>query len=275
MAHVLLPTDLSDNALNAATYAVRLFGDEGHTFTLLHVLSPSMSMEGVDVATDLQLARIAAEGLTAFSTKLSKALAGMKPSLATVIEHGVLSTVVKRFRDDANAPALVVMGTQGATGIEEVLIGSNTADVIKHSGLPVLAVPHECTYTSPRRILLAEDTGPIEKNTLKPLLDIARWSQGEVTIVRVLNEGASEDTDANDSPYDVLLGAIPHTHQYLHGDDVQGTINALADQGDTDLIAIVHRQRGIFDGLFHRSTSARMVMHTHVPLLVLHQRSHS
>ncbi|MBK7382840.1 MAG: hypothetical protein IPI81_05820 [Flavobacteriales bacterium] len=36
MAHVLLPTDLSDNALNAAVYAVRLFGGEGNRFTVLN-----------------------------------------------------------------------------------------------------------------------------------------------------------------------------------------------------------------------------------------------
>ena len=274
MAHVLLPTDLSDNALNAAIYAVRLFGEEGNKFTLLHVLAPSMSMEGADVSTELQLAEIATEGLAAFSKRLSLGLAGLKPSITTAIEHGILSTVVKHFHEDEDPPAMVVMGTQGASGLQEVLIGSNTADVIKHSGLPVLAVPNACSYTSPRRILLAEDAGPIEKATLKPLLDIARWSQGEVTIVRVLEEGASADTDENDSPYDVLLGAIPHTHRYLHGDNVQATINSMADQGDTDLIALVHRQRGIFDGFFHRSTSARMVMHTHVPMLVLQQRAH-
>ncbi len=274
MAHVLLPTDLSANALNAACYAVRLFGTEGNQYTLLHVLAPTLSMEAADVGTDLLLAQSAKEGLADFAARLTTALAGMKPTVATAIEHGMLAQVVHHFVNGYGPAELVVMGTQGASGLQEVLIGSNTADVIKHGGLPVLAVPHACTYKAPKRILLAEDAGPVDKATLRPLLEIARSAHAEVAIVRVVKDGAPTEHGTGDDTYDLLMGAIPHTHAYLRGDAVDQALNDLADQGDTDLLVVIHRHRGLFEGLFHRSTSARLVMHSHVPLLVLHQRAH-
>ena len=36
MAHVVIPTDFSNNALNAAVYAVNLFGVEGNIFSVVH-----------------------------------------------------------------------------------------------------------------------------------------------------------------------------------------------------------------------------------------------
>ncbi len=272
MAHVLLPTDLSENSLNAATYALRLFGAEGNHFTLLHVLAPSVSMEGVDVSTDMLIAREATEGLRAFAERVAGSVPVPYGALSTMIEHGELPRTIRNMTDGDAPPTIVVMGTQGASGLQEVLIGSNTADVIKHGGLPVLAVPNGTTYTSPKRILLADDAGPMERSTLAPLLDIARWSQSEITIVRVVNDATTVEHDTDDTPYDLLLGAIPHTHHYMGNENVHAALNAMADQSDAQLVVLVHRQRGIFDGLFHRSTSARMVMHTHVPMLVLQQR---
>ena len=36
MAHILIPTDFSGNALNAALYAIHLHGADGNTFTVLN-----------------------------------------------------------------------------------------------------------------------------------------------------------------------------------------------------------------------------------------------
>ncbi|MEO8733573.1 MAG: hypothetical protein ABI373_04495, partial [Flavobacteriales bacterium] len=36
MAHILLPTDFSDNALHASSYAAHLFGREDNVYTLMH-----------------------------------------------------------------------------------------------------------------------------------------------------------------------------------------------------------------------------------------------
>ena len=52
---------------------------------------------------------------------------------------------------------LIVMGTKGASGLKEVLFGSNTVHVIKNAKCPVLAVPSEFVFESPREILFPSD----------------------------------------------------------------------------------------------------------------------
>lgn len=271
MAHVLIPTDFSDNALNAAIYAVRLFGEEGNTFTLLHAYRMPHGTAGAMWNVAEMLAHDAKEDLGEFHKQLLNALPDMKPEFELCCEHGDLPNVVNRFKADPVPPDLVVMGTQGASGLKETLFGSNTASVIKTQGLPVLAVPEKAIYRSPKRILLADDGGPTDKPALKVLMDIARWSHSEVMIVRVVNEEVGTEDTGTSTALDDVLGAIPRSHHYLSGDNVEKALNDMADQNDVDLVVVMHRQRGLFDQFFKPSISTKWVMHTHIPMLVLVQ----
>lgn len=273
MAHVLIPTDFSSNSLNAALYAIQLYGAEGNVFTVLNSYMLPRGAASTMWSIDDLLAKESIEGVNIFVSKLNEELPNMKPELRIASEHGDLPNVIARFAADAEAPELVVMGTQGASGLKEVLMGSNTADVIKRSELPVLAVPENSRYRSPRRIVLADDGGPVDKGTIKVLLDIARWSQAEVMIVRVINEETTIETGSSTSVYDTLLGAIPHSHHYISAENVNTALHDLADQSDADLVVVIHRQRGLFEQLFHRSTATKLAMHTHIPMLVLQQHA--
>ena len=273
MSHILLPTDFSSNALNAATYAVQLFGTEGNTFTVLnsymlpHGAASSMwSIDGL-------LAKEAQEGMDDFVARMKVALPGMRLELRTAVEHGDLPNVVARFSQDADKPQLVVMGTQGASGLKEVLLGSNTADVIKQGSFPVLTVPENTKYGTPKRIVIADDGGPIDKASIQVLVDIARWSKAEVMIVRVINEDTTVEPGAPDARFDELLGAIPRSHHYVSGENVMQALNGFADQSDANMVVVIHRQRSIFEQLFHTSTASKLAMHTHIPMLVLLQKA--
>jgi nucleotide-binding universal stress UspA family protein len=271
MAHILLPTDFSPNALNAAIYAVNLFGTEGNTFTLVNSFTLPRGVAGSFVDLRPHMAEVSREGLILFLHQLIEALPDHEPLFCTSSEHGELATVLERLHRSDLPPDVVVMGTQGATGLKRILLGSNTAAVIQRSEVPVIAVPEECTYKAPQRIVLADDGGLVERSTVSILLDIARWSKAEVKIVHVVPEGPASEDDLSASGYDLLLGAIPHSYHSISGDNVMVALHDLADQSDSDLVVVLHRKRGLLEQLFHRSVSARLAMHTHIPMMVLQQ----
>ncbi|WKZ67559.1 MAG: universal stress protein [Flavobacteriales bacterium] len=271
MARILIPTDFSSNALSAAVYAIRLHGVEGNRFVLLNTYMMPHGAASTMWNMDDLLAREALAGVKAFAEVVRKAVPEPGLELDAVAEHGDLPNVIDRYRTDAERPAMVVMGTQGASGLQEVLFGSNTASVIKQGAFPVLAVPAKAVYRAPKRILLADDGGPVDRETLAPAIELARWNHGEIRVVRVITERKPAESTSSGTPYDALFGAIPHSLQYISGENVESALNDLAEQGDADLLVVLHRKRGIFQGLFHRSTAAALAMHTHLPLLVLQQ----
>jgi len=66
MAHVLIPTDYSTNALNAALYAVQLYGNEGNVFTILNTYMLPRGAASTMWSIDDLLAKESAEGLHIF-----------------------------------------------------------------------------------------------------------------------------------------------------------------------------------------------------------------
>lgn len=270
MAKFILPTDYSPNSLNAARYAIQLFGMEGNEFIVLNTYmmprgaaSTMWNMEGM-------LAKEAQEGMDGFVKTMKQDPMFAQAHITGATEHGDLPLVLDVFAMDEFPPDLVVMGTQGASGLKEVLLGSNTADVIKRGKLPVLAVPEKGSFRVPKRIMLADDGGDLEKADIKALVDIAKSTKAEVMIVRV-TDPARPDKDAGPSEYDALLADITHSHHFISGDDVNLALNELATKVDADILVLLHRQRSIFEKIFHRSTTTKLAMHTHIPMLVLQE----
>ena len=52
---------------------------------------------------------------------------------------------------------LVVMGSNGASGLDEILIGSNTEKVVRHSNVPVLVVKQELEQLEINDIVFASN----------------------------------------------------------------------------------------------------------------------
>ncbi|MCB9169551.1 MAG: universal stress protein [Flavobacteriales bacterium] len=273
MAHILLPTDMSANALRAAVHGIRLFGTAGNRFTLLHAYLNVNAGSALTLDLSEAILRASREGLDEFAKQLRAQVDMEGATLVERVEYGDLPNVIERVAEDEGPVDCVVMGTQGASGLKEVLIGSNTADVIEHSHVPVLAVPGESAFRVPQRIVLADDGGAVSANDVALLQNIARASNSTVTIVRVVGE--DETTAASGaSSYATLLGDIPHTQETLPSANISAAVHDLVDRSNADLVVMLHRHRGLFHDLFHRSTSRRLVMHTHVPVLVLEHTEH-
>ena len=266
MAHILLPTDFSGNALNAAKYAAMLFGTEGNTFTVLNSFMAPHAGASVLMSLDDILGRESREGVEEFAKRLQEDMDLSKSTVEVISEHGDLPGVIARLQEDDPSIDAVVMGTQGATGLKEVLMGSNTADVVRRSTKAVLAVPEKAEHQLPKRILVADDGGRVDRATVQVMLDIARKGNAEIHLVRV-----KTDEERTGSHYPELLDGISFRTFEIEGEDVESALNDQVKVSDADLVVMLRRKLGLFEGIFHRSASKRMVMHTHIPLLVLQQ----
>lgn len=268
MAHILLPTDYSDNALHACAYAARLFGAEDNIYTLVHAyidVDPALNT-WPGMADEIYKASM--EGMREWAER-ARALPEFAGSVVrTEVLYGalpeMLNGLVKEKRGD-----IVVMGTLGSSGSD--LLGSNAGEVVKHSKVPVLVVPNSAVMGPVRRILYADDERRVEVAGSRMLIDIALRTKAEVILAHVLKD-KDEVPDPNVvAMYEELLQAVPHRFTSGEGKDIAGVIDFLADQESADMVALLHHHTGFMEGLFHTSTAKRLALHTHIPLLVLQQ----
>lgn len=166
---ILCPTDLSDASLQSvplATYFARLHGADLH---LLHV--------------HLLHARTSADEDVPFPGE-EEARAVLETSAGGIewnrvvhrIERGINAAPTIIDYADEHDVDLIVMGSHGRRGFRRLVLGSVTAEVVRHSRRPVLVVRHDADAAPPRevdRIIVPVDFSPATEGALTVASDLA------------------------------------------------------------------------------------------------------
>jgi len=142
MKSILVPCDFSAEAREAYAFALQL---ATKTQGLVHVLKavdlPVMYESALGAAPyyfDPTLIKELKEDAVAQYEKL-KSQFPTSPRTEFFVQEGPVTPTIRQFISD-HAIDLVVMGTRGASGLEEYLIGSNTEKIVRYSPVPVFAI---------------------------------------------------------------------------------------------------------------------------------------
>jgi nucleotide-binding universal stress UspA family protein len=283
MKRVLIPTDFSDNAWNAIQYALSLFKEEACTFYLLNTYTPAIAHSRF-MAASLENGLLNNAANECSKNGLKKQLARIKSthnnnnhqfktisSFSFLIDE-VLETVTKHDID------LVLVGTKGASGMEEVFMGSNTVRIIKAAKhCPVLAIPQNFEYIKPTEIAFATDFNRYYTSSeLKPVIDLATSFGAVVRIVHVQYElkALTELQQFNLSMLRKYLGDVEHyVHTVSELNSVSKTLEKFAIELDIHLLAMLQYQHSYLERLTREPVVKRVAFHTNNPLLVIPELS--
>ena len=276
MKRIILPTDFSENAYNAICYALNLYKEEECTFYLLHTYTPAIYQAEYVLHSPGQigLGDIYQENSETQLKELKKRiLADFNNNKHTIIGHSAFNTLVDEIVETAiNEKAdLVIMGTQGATGAKEILIGTNTVHVIKKSCCPVIAVPPNFKFEEPKEILFTTDLEiKYQKDQLKELLDIAKIHTSRVNILHV-SEGhdLTEDQISNKEKLDVLLGKTAHFFHEMASQEVINAINQFQLKKRPDLLVMIQNRHSFLERLFIEPVIKKIGFHVTIPFMVI------
>ncbi|MCA6433460.1 MAG: universal stress protein [Cytophagales bacterium] len=170
MKKILVPCDFSDPAVQAFKLAVEIGRQSKGEVFLLNVVEVPVMHETVIMPTLYFEQSFMNETKAAAEKKFAKMVekwAEDGPPVSFIVEFGATSPTIKQFIADKKID-LVVMGTHGASGAKEFLIGSNTEKIVRGSTVPVLAIKKAVKMTSIKDIVFANDLDlEAEELTLK------------------------------------------------------------------------------------------------------------
>jgi nucleotide-binding universal stress UspA family protein len=264
--NILLPTDFSENADKAIKVAFNLAQKGNGKVHILHAYDLPYSDRSMSTSL-LEIMRDNAEqNMTELEAKL-------KTEYGDVFSVSVrLGNPIRLIQEasDSDSIDLVVMGTKGASGLEEVLIGSNAASVIHGTNKPVLIIPPQSEVTEIKKIVFACDLDPkVKQLPLQRLADFAQVNGAKIDLVHVQKESAP--AKGSREFYSSNLGEVEHEFTILNSDDVEKSIIAEAEKEGADVVAAISKRYGFFEGVFHRSMTNKLAYHSGLPLLVLHE----
>jgi len=264
---ILIPTDFSENAHNAAKYALGLFGDSA-TYTLVNAYQIPHSGSTMLISIADILKRDSEQLLDEQLVKLEDEFPYLSDAITVKAEMGLPEVVLKKLLDKGYD--MVVMGTKGATGLKGVLLGSVAVSVIQNVGYPVLSVPEDSSILKPKLILFASDNLSLQRDKCPDALQfIARCSNATIKILNILKEDQHLPAE-NDAHVPMnVFGDLPHTYHFEKGNDTEAIISKFATKHDIDLIVMVRRKNDLFANLFGSSITKEMALHAKIPLLII------
>ncbi len=109
------------------------------------------------------------------------------------VKSGHPAEEILKIVNARSAPELVVMGTQGRTGVKRLLVGSVAEDVIRHSKRPVMVIgpiarelDRAVSNQKQLRILVPTDLGKNSRPAERYALSLAKRIGGSVTLFHCL-----------------------------------------------------------------------------------------
>ncbi|UJP64582.1 universal stress protein [Mongoliitalea daihaiensis] len=264
---ILVPTDFSENAFNALAFAKNIAKQQNSSLTLFYAFYAVYDFAAQ--ATEI-IAQIEDDAKKAMK-KLVKE--GLEEGLTIdyKIQHGSIATAVTSYAYQ-NHYDLIVMGTQGASGIKKTLMGSNTGHVIKESMVPVLAVPTSASLPKEDKIAIALELKKESEENFKKLFQLTEALNLPYNFFHV-GEKMSFDQEIEFKGLEAFLKAN-HANksfefQTIQASNIQkGVQNYLGDNPNV-LLVMFSKQKSFFEYLFNKSETLEMAYHTHVPLLVI------
>ena len=160
MKTILVPTDFSNYSNNALNFAYNIAKGHDAQIQLIHVIesfdSQSYNTMGM-VESNSQVDLYMNELMKVTSRRMGEIINDPKYEGVEIkphVHYGKPYETIAKIIAEHDA-FLVVMGTLGSSGLDELFIGSNTEKVVRYAKCPVLAIPNEAKYEDIKDIVYA------------------------------------------------------------------------------------------------------------------------
>jgi nucleotide-binding universal stress UspA family protein len=268
MKTIIVPTDFSDNAQKALALATEIVKRSGGKLLVFNAYDLPYSQNVMTTSLLDIMKKNSEEGLNDLANTLKET--GIDFQTESRLGNPIRSVKELVKRENAD---LVVLGTKGASGIEEVLIGSNAASILHAVDCPVLAVPSHGELTDVGRIVYACDLKENgEAGALEQLRKVAELFGAEIMVLHVQNPDGPELKVINRPYYEKAFhGQTVSFHIIDQGESIEKTILKFSEVNKVGMLCMMARNYGFLQGLFHKSMTSQVAFHTRLPFLTLHE----
>ncbi len=271
MKTIMIATDFSKAALNAAFYGADMAKAFHANVHLVHIFNASANYSNLPVVMTIK----------DMEDALMKNLNSLKQQLKTRTNGMVLVTDEMRTGDFVQElkevsgklmPFAIIMGSQGTSKLERLVFGSHAVRAMKYLPCPVITVPPERKFSGFKKIALACDLEEV-KETL-PVQQIKAIIKSLDASLLVINSSKPNVFEPELIPeakamYRLLNDCKPIFHLLSNKDPDQAIIEFI-ENNEVDLLMILPKHQQFSGNITHRSHTRRFVLQSHIPVMSVH-----
>lgn len=276
MKKVLIPTDFSENAFNAISYALELLKYETSDIFIVHAYADEV-YEDKAINARARFEEVKKEIHQRVEGSLKETLVKMrelspnpKHNLIPKAIFGTLIDAVNDLVEEENAD-LVVMGTLGKSSRKEVTFGSETLQVAKYVKCPVLVVPANYHDMHPKHFLFPTDyLIPYKRRELKLVDTLIRSFAARLKVMYVSEfEKLSFRQEDNKAFFESCFDEKYLEFEHVEGNEVLSVIESKLKNEPVDMLVMVNSRHSYLENVLYTSKIDTLGLEINIPFLIL------
>ncbi len=271
MKKILVPTDFSQTSENALRVAADLARKFDSKIFLLHMLelpmdliNPVMGTRTNDLPEVLFFTKRAEQRLKQLIEQDFLEGVSIRPILQ--LHHTLDGIMETRQRENCD---LIVMGSQGASGLQEMFIGSNTEKVVRRSHVPVLVIKEPIPEFKAQTMVFGIDFTDKSREVLSQVILFAETLGAKLHLVYV-HTGNEEDMRDVKNKHATFLKGLDRealSCEVYPASFVEEGILEYADTINADLVGMATHGRKGLSHFFNGSISEDIANHAKRPVV--------
>lgn len=276
MKKIIAATDFSDASFNAISYAAHLAVATGSDLYLLHVHLLNQDAFPLLLTSDKEGSRrLLIHELNKCRDKLMNEIHA-KTCINIILREGDFIDELQQVCTELH-PYLVVIGSGSNTVAERLLFGSNALVAMKELMWPLIVVPLQAAFTEIKNIGFSFDFENVRNTT--PFNKIKALKEDFGAQLHVIHLSEQEEYNTEIVQTAKALSAIVSNpapiYHFVAGNNDSEKLISCAVENNIDLLIIVPKQHDLIYRLLHKSISKSILLHSIVPLLILHSENNA
>ena len=270
MKRILVPIDFSKYSEEALKVAAQIARKNKSEIILLHLLElPHQGGDTMSTGSSIPEIMFYKNAAIGNLEELMDAdyLKGIYVSEATKFEkvpEGILEV------SKTNQVDLIVMGSHGTSGFEELLVGSNAEKVVRSSDIPVLIVKRNAGDFRAKNLVFASDFSKEIRKPFQKMLEFAKIFDSNLYLVMICTPSSFRTTQVAEKIMHDFVADFDmenySTHVYNDANIEKGIFN-FANSVEADLIAIGTHGRTGLSHFFNGSIGEDVANHSKRPII--------
>lgn len=275
MKTILLPTDFSQNSINAIHFALNYFKHLVCDFYIINVQRTSTfvtdDMMAVPYSSSIYSTIVDAskKSIENVILLMESTYANKNHKFHSIVDYDnfidAIDQASKRYNVD-----VIVMGTKGASGINKFIFGSNTVRVMQRLEVPVLAIPEGCEFSKLDKVALI--TNNIRKediNKLNPLKNLLTGHISKLTGITLNSEPSNLKFKPNYEFLEALFKQVEYKNIDVSQEDLFNVTEAYLKTNNFQMLALLNEKHSFFERLLHTHHIETFGFSINIPFFVM------
>lgn len=257
MNKILVPVDFSRRSEYAAKLAAKIGKKTSCQIYLLHMIELPTGIidmgagSNFSIPESMMYIRKVKDKLVDYKERIFSPKLDVTYSIRFQNPHEGIHEFAKKIGAD-----LIVMGSQGVSDFDEMIIGSNTEKTVRTSEIPVVVVKTDNEKFKLKTLVFASNYKDENRGAFQKFLNFANQFNAKVHLLKVNTIGKFESTAVSKQRVEDFIKEfdMPKHQIHIYNDTsvVKGIINFSKDI-DADLIALCTHGRSGLSHLFNGS----------------------